>query len=75
MKRGFYGDKDEVQLALESTAFPGDQHSRMQDMHQTGNLFIPGARRETMGALGSVGHGRVDKKKRRKCITQLLNLY
>ena len=27
MKRGFYGDKHEVQLALESTAFPGDQDS------------------------------------------------
>lgn len=71
---GFYGDKHEVQLALGSNAFPGDQHSGMQDMHQTGILFIPGARRETMGALGSVGHGRVDKR-RRKCITQLLNLY
>ena len=44
MKRGFYGDKHEVQLALESTAFPGDQDSGMQDMHQTRNLFITGAR-------------------------------
>ena len=72
MKRGFYGDKHEVQLALESTAFPGDQDSGMQDMHQTRNLFITGARRETMDALGSAGHGCVDKKKKRKCFTESL---